>query len=102
MTRRYRFLVHGPSQQISVNGRSIPARQGASLLATLLNSDEFSGEIPFYCGIGQCSRCNCQVDGVLQRSCMYYPTGGEHVELVPADQRESGPDQPLHAARTAG
>ena len=86
MTPRYRFRSGTADLPLYIGGQAVMVQEGASLLADLLSAPGVGEQVEFYCAIGQCFRCTCLVDGRVERSCVYYPRGGERVELTSANE----------------
>ena len=80
---------------IDFEGRPLPARKGESLAAALIAGGQYgfrrtarTGERGVFCGMGVCSECAVQVEGVAGRlACMERVTPGLGVERNPPARR---------------
>ncbi len=92
----------GEDTAVTFNGTEVPARRGESVAAALIAAGHYSfrrtarsGERGVFCGMGVCSECALQVDGVAGRlACMERVVPGLALDLNPAARRlEPGPQQ---------
>ncbi len=72
---------------LTVDGRSVAAPVGQSLLAVLLAASTPGAAADFHCAIGQCQRCLVRVDGKVRAACLTVPKGGEIIDTGAPDGR---------------
>lgn len=84
----FRSIV-SPDKQVTltVDGRSVTAPLGQSLLAFLLAAGMPGATADFHCAIGQCQRCLVRVDGKVRAACLTVPKGGETIDTGTTDGR---------------
>lgn len=84
----FRSIV-SPDKQVplTVDGKSVAAPRGQSLLAFLLAAGMPGAAADFHCAIGQCQRCLVRVDGRVRAACLYVPKGGETIDTGATDGR---------------
>lgn len=72
---------------LTVDGKSVTAPRGQSLLAFLLAAGMPGAAADFHCAIGQCQRCLVRVDGKVRAACLTVPQGGETIDTGATDGR---------------